>query len=243
MKKTDFRTKITMLSLTLVLAIGILPTVQTYKTQAAIPVPVADSNATTFSTGSYHSLIIKNDGSLWTYGTNTYGQLGDGTTTSNPSPTAPIMNDVIAVSARAEQSFAIKNDGTLWAWGSNSAGQLGDGTTEKRLSPVKIMDGVAAVKAGITCTLAIKTDDTLWAWGSNSRGQLGDGTANNRLKPVKIMDNVITADTSGYHSVSAGGAVHVLAMKNDGSLWGWGRNDDGLLGNGKKIAAMCQLKS
>ncbi|MCL1859732.1 MAG: hypothetical protein FWF92_10945 [Oscillospiraceae bacterium] len=186
--------------------------------------------------GNKHSLAIKNDGSLWAWGNNNFGSLGDGTIGTNESKSTPvkIMDDVIAISAggqnNGDHSFAIKSDGSLWAWGNNSYGQLGNGEIKDyNPTPVKIMDGVMAISAGDLHSFAIKNDGSLWGWGNNSGGRLGDGTFtipdkenNDKTTPIKIMDDV-TAISAGPHS---------LAIKNDGSLWVWGINMYGSLGDG-----------
>lgn len=177
------------------------------------------------SAGQAHSLAVKTDGVLWAWGYNDYGQVGDGTTTDLHNP-VKVMDDVVAVSAGNYYSLAIKVDGTLWAWGKNSNGQLGDGTTTDRLSPVKVMDNVVAVSAGENHSLAIKTDGSLWAWGDNFYGELGIGTSRNDTPvtvPVKVMDNVSTVSS---------GIGNSFAVRTDGTLWAWGRNDCGKLGVG-----------
>lgn len=159
-----------------------------------------------------HALIIRCDGSLWAWGSNDAGQLGDGTTISQNRP-VHIMDSVAMVTGGISHSVALKTDGSLWAWGSNNHGQLGDGTTESRLAPVKIMDSVVYISAFYRQTFAIQDDGSLWAWGRNDEGQLGDGTRVDRHVPVKTMDSIL--------SVSAG-SHHGMAIKTDGSLWRWG---------------------
>ena len=168
------------------------------------------------ATGQFHSLALKPDGSLWAWGQNGPGQLGDGTNTDRLTP-VQVLTEVAAVTAGENHSLAIKADGSLWAWGSNSWGQLGDGTTTFQSTPAQVLTEVAAVSAGLRHTLALKTDGSLWAWGWNANGQLGDGTTTDRWTPVQVL--------TGVAAVSAG-SRHTLALKTDGSLWAWGVGDD-----------------
>ena len=209
--------------------------VQLLPGMAAVALAQGETLAT-FSSGNFHTLFIKNNGSLWAWGGNEYGQIGDGTRTiygedefaqdedyglvlledNTKDIPVHIMDNVIAVSAGACHSMAIKSDGTLWGWGENEHGELGDGTTNDSVTPKKIMDSVSAVSAGLHYTMAIKTDGSLWAWGINLKGQLGDGTAVNRKRPVKVMDSVKFVST---------GQDYTMAVKADGSLWSWGANN------------------
>lgn len=182
------------------------------------PVKIMDS-VVSVSAGGWSTMVIKTDGSLWAWGSNLYGKLGDGTTTDRHTP-VKIMDSVTAVSAgELGHTMAIKTDGSLWAWGCNDYGQLGDGTIKDCYSPIKIMDSVTAVSAGFGHSMAIQPDGSLWAWGWNIFGQLGDGTTTDRHTPVKIINSVVSVSGS-------------MAIKEDGSLWTWGNNERGLLGNG-----------
>ena len=142
------------------------------------------------STSGAHTLALDVNGTLWAWGNNRHGSLGNGTTEDRHSP-VQIMQDVTFIATGAANSFAITSDSTLWAWGNNTFGQLGDGTTENRCSPVQIMQNVVEVASGGgNHTLAVTADGTLWTWGLNTLGQLGDGTTENRYSPVRIMDGV-----------------------------------------------------
>ena len=170
-----------------------------------------------------HIMAIKKDGSLWAWGDNRYGQLGDGTTTSQYNP-IKIMDDVIAVSSGSGFTMVIKNDGSLWAWGDNRFGQLGDGTNEARHSPVKIMDDVISVSAGHEHTVAIRTDGSLWAWGWNVTA-FDEVSYEIRIEyaPIKIMEDVVAVSINGEASPSPGSSRAItMVIKEDGSLWSWG---------------------
>ncbi len=176
------------------------------------------------SLGEHHSGAITEDGSLWMWGWNINGQLGDGTTEEKHTP-VKVMENVKMISLGEYHSGAIKEDGSLWMWGYNVCGQLGDGTTEEKekLIPVKVMENVKSVGLGDFYSGAIKEDGSLWMWGDNGYGQLGDGTNESKDIPVKIMENVKNVSFSDDHSG---------AIKEDGSLWMWGDNGYGQLGDG-----------
>jgi alpha-tubulin suppressor-like RCC1 family protein len=181
--------------------------------------------------GEYHTVAIGSDGTLWAWGYNYYGQLGDGTTTDRHSP-VQIGTDTnwVFVAAGSIHTVALKSDGTLWAWGYNGHGQLGDGSTTQRTSPVQMGTGTnwVAVAAGWIHTVALKSDGTLWAWGYNGCGQLGDGSTIDRYSPVQIGSG------TNWVSVAAGGE-YTLALKSNGTLWALGRNNYGQLGDGSTI--------
>ncbi len=180
------------------------------------------------SSGDYHNVGIKSDGTLWTWGVNYYGQLGNGNTSDTISPIQiGTETNWQSVSAGGYSTFAIKTDGSLWAWGYNNFGQLGDGTLINRTIPTRI--GTATnwqvVESSGNHTLAIKTNGTLWAWGNNNLGQLGDGTGVNKVVPTQV-------GTSTNWQKLALGDLHSLAIKTNGTLWAWGFNGTGQLGIG-----------
>ena len=174
--------------------------------------------------------VIDRDGVLWMWGD---GDLGDGVLSWNRTSNDPVrvMENVQAVSMGSDFTAALQTDGSLWTWG---WGILGNGTAYDE-TPVKVMDGVAAVSTCGDTTAVIKDDGSLWMWGSNEYGQLGTGTTGGdtvsdwglsyQSTPVKVMDDVAAVSVSLYHTA---------AIKTDGSLWTWGLNDCGQLGNGRK---------
>jgi alpha-tubulin suppressor-like RCC1 family protein len=182
--------------------------------------------------GYYHTTAVKTDGTLWTWGFNGSGQLGTGTTTdrSSPGTTAGAGTTWCQVSTGGTHTMAIKTDGTLWTWGTNYCGQLGDGTTTYRSSPGTTAGGGTTwcqVGDGRQATMAIKTDGTLWTWGNNCFGRLGDGTTTNRSSPGTTAGAGTT-----WCQVGDGSYYHTAAVKTDGTLWTWGSNFDGQLGDG-----------
>jgi hypothetical protein len=202
-------------------------------TSRSSPGTVAGGGTTWYaaSAGCAHTAAIKIDGTLWTWGCNNSGQLGDGTATSRSSPGTVAGGGTTwcFVSAGADHIAAVKTDGTLWTWGANSSGQLGDGTTTGRSSPGTTAGGGTNwcfVVASSSHSAGIKTDGTLWTWGFNTSGQLGDGTATSRLSPVTVAGGGTT-----WRTVSARGD-HTVAVKTDGTLWTWGANGSGQLGEG-----------
>ena len=176
-----------------------------------------------------YSLLVKSNGTLWAWGRNDYGQIGNGTTTDVYSP-IQTMDKVIQtqIGCPLFSSCAVKCDNTLWAWGRNSDGELGDGTIIEKHSPIKVMDNISQVSCTYH-TLALDTDGRLWAWGDNDYGQIGDGTAYNTTRKVLVMSNV---------SQIAAGASHSLAIKTGNTLWSWGLN----LVDGKNVKRYSPVK-
>jgi alpha-tubulin suppressor-like RCC1 family protein len=194
-------------------------------TVAAASVPWAN-----VSPGAANSAGVKTDGSLYTWGDNTQGELGNGTTgsTHQLSP-GKIGTGYTAAFTGTFFALAITTDGSLFGWGRNSTGQLGIGTTSNVTLPTLVGTGFVTAAGGFLHALGIKTDGTLWAWGDNEEGELGDGTTTNRTSPVQVG-----TDTD-WASVSAG-YYYTLAIKTDGTLWAWGYTIAGQLGIGSFTA-------
>jgi alpha-tubulin suppressor-like RCC1 family protein len=183
------------------------------------------------ATGGVHVGAIKTDGTLWLWGLNLYGNVGDNTTTTPVSPVQTISGGTNwkQVSCGGNATTAcIKTDGTLWTWGYNADGTLGDNTIVDKSSPVQTVAGGTnwkQVATGTYHTAAIKTDGTLWIWGSNSSGQLGDNTIVSKSSPIQTV-----AGGTNWKQVT-GGDFYTACIKTDGTLWTWGSNDNGQLGN------------
>jgi hypothetical protein len=141
------------------------------------------------SGGGHDSVALASDGTVWAWGWNGYGQLGDGTTTDRIVP-VPVggLAAASALTAGAFHSLALESDGTAWAWGRNGNGQIGDRTGSDRLAPVEVfaLAGVTAVAAGRQHSLALASNGRVWAWGWNQDGELGDGTTTDRQAPVQV---------------------------------------------------------
>jgi len=197
---------------------------------STVPIQVTGLNSVTaIAAGSNHTVALKGDGTVWTWGDNDDGQLGDGTFTTSTVPVQVTgLNGITAIAAGSNHTVALKGDGTVWAWGDNSNDQLGDGGIEKT-SPVPVqvygLNGVTAIAAGGFHTIALKGDGTVWTWGLNIYGQLGNGTfiTNNIPSQVPVFTGV---------TAIAGGGFHTIALKGDGTVWTWGWNIYGQLGNG-----------
>ena len=197
------------------------------------------------SAGFLHTLALKNDGTVWAWGYNMYGQLGDNTSDNRTAPVqvkgpggAGFLTGMKAVSAGYAHSMALKTDGTVWAWGYNYIGQLGDNTHDGRTAPVQVkgpggagfLTDVTGISAGGDHSAAVKEDGTVWAWGSNSRGQLGDGTTTSSESPVQVLGPGGVGFLTGVKAVHAG-RTHTVVLKDDGTVWAWGDNENGQLGD------------
>lgn len=181
-----------------------------------------NSNVTAVSLGEHHSGATTQNGDLYVWGNNEYGQLGNGTTTDSSTP-KKIMSKVKSISLGCCHSGAITENGDLYMWGCNNYGELGDGTTTNRYTPTKIMSNVKSVSLGYHRSGAITENGDLYMWGNNDRGVLGDGTETNRYIPTKIKSNVKSVSLSSSNSA---------AIDENSDLYMWGRNFEGQIGDG-----------
>jgi alpha-tubulin suppressor-like RCC1 family protein len=192
------------------------------------------TNPATISAGYTTSLALMSNGTLLTWGTDRKGEMGQ--TSPNifsyhPIPVLGISN-VVSVSDDFQEPEALSSDGSIWMWGWNNLGQLGNGNTNDQHIPARVLNLTNMIFAGPTGdrnNCAIRADHTVWTWGRNYNGQLGIGTADQNAHPLPMQvppfgkANVILVQTPDWHS---------LALEADGTLWAWGSNDHGQLGNG-----------
>ncbi len=226
----------------------------------------AEIGARNFCAGIYFCAFIKEDQTLWTCGgAGSIGSMmmmpadwiaGDWMEGSRGVP-VKVMDHVKSVYSNGDMTcYAITTDNSLWALGENN-GAFGDGTVQPSRIPVKIMDDVVYVESKKYswyepgayqsihqgyAVIALKSDGTLWGWGTNHWGELGDGTCNPHLTPVKIMDHVVYAANATYYSGMTDDVASTYAIQSDGSLWAWGHNHAGQLGNGNRDSQLSPVK-
>lgn len=197
---------------------------------------------------AHSAYALKDDGTVWSWGNNLNGRLGDNTTTNRSTPVQVSgLTGVIALTANFGGSsiYALKSDHTLWAWGFGSNGRLGTGDTNDALVPVQVLKGaspsssaylenVTAVAAGNASAYAILSDGTLWAWGSNAYGNLGTGNTTQVFTPVQVLKGASSSGSAYLEGVTAvtASAATTHAIKSDGTVWSWGNGGNGEMGNG-----------
>ena len=182
------------------------------------------------SAGGSFMLAVRTNGTLWSWGRNISGGLGDGFSTSRSSPVSVVggFTDWKQASAGLTHSVAVRTNGTVWAWGCNSCGQTGDLTTVSKSSPVSVVGGFTdwcQVSAGSLHTAAIRANGTAWSWGNGTSGELGDSSIVTKSSPVSVVGGF-----TDWCQVSAGNAFSV-AVRTNGTLWAWGSGQYGRLGN------------
>jgi len=208
-----------------------------FSTQNVSVEPLAFHTAPMVAAGGDHIVALRNDGTVWTWGSNWKGQLGDGTTTTRNTPVqVQNLSNVTAVAAGADHTVALRNDGTVWAWGCGNYGQLGNGNfwdsgevPHYRTRPVQTqnLNNVTAIAAGGDYTVALRNNGTVWAWGGNF-SEMG-GTISESAVPVQVQNfNNVTAIAVGGDSNSG---AHAVALRSDGTVWTWGANWADQLGN------------
>lgn len=197
------------------------------------PVPVTGFTAggtpiSAISVGGFHTCALRSDGTLWCWGNNGTGQLGNGTTSSSNIPVQATITDVAAIDAGGNFTCAVKSNGSVWCWGTNISGQLGINSVVSTNTPTQVQgltSGFIQVSCGDQHACAVKSDGTIRCWGEGSTGQLGNNATLDSLVPVQV-----SSMTTGI-SVTTG-MSHTCAINNSGAALCWGANNYGQIGNG-----------
>jgi alpha-tubulin suppressor-like RCC1 family protein len=197
---------------------------------SSVSLTVTDASGHT-ATATLPLTVAVLSGTVFAWGPNSSGELGDTTTTDSATPVAVVnLTQVTATASGSHANYAVRSDGTAWAWGSNYWGQLGLGNNTDVHVPTQIpgLTGVVAMAAAGFAAYALKSDGTVWAWGDNADGDLGDGTMTERKSPVQV---------SGLSSVTAlaASAQTAFALESGGTVWSWGSNANGSLGTGAPV--------
>jgi alpha-tubulin suppressor-like RCC1 family protein len=211
-----------------------------------------DNSITEVAAGDYTSFAVKNDGSLWVWGSNQYGARGDGT--SGDALTVPVQVPlplhVSTPSRRGKHAIAvgtgvyaaIDTDGQVWTWGVNWNGRLGDGTTNSRYTPARVkksaspedyLSGIVSIAAGGGTIAALDADGAVWTWGAGANGALGNGFTTDSSFAVQVLqggDNNTTTPLVGISEVACGSSGFCLALARYGTVFGWGNNAFSQLG-------------
>lgn len=194
------------------------------------------SNVKAIAAGWAHSLALKDDGTLWAWGYNSEGQVGNNSDNVYEPTPVQVLDNVAAISAGNQHSLVLKNDGTVWAWGNNGTGQLGIAPGPGKKSPQQVLglSGITRVYASDDNSAAL-AGNSLYVWGANNQGQLGDGTKNARAGVGSVL-------LSGVKDISGSG-YSLIAQKTDNSIWVWGYNSNGQLGNGTNNNSLIPIQS
>lgn len=227
------------------------------------PVPTRDTNGlgqlhriVSVTTASGTSLALREDGSLWSWGANAQGQLGIGSTVNQRTPVkvhgpnnVGYLNQVTAICGNYESVFALKSNGTVFGWGWNGTGVLGDGTYfNSRTTPVQVtettdgfLDSIAAISSGSEHAAALQSNGEVWAWGWDYSGELGTGTGNTSFSAVHVLNSGGTANFTNAIAVACGYNFSVV-LRNDGTVWTFGNNEFGQLGDGTYLSSLLPVQ-
>lgn len=219
-------------------------------TPSTKPTPILGiSGVSAVSAAKGVNLALKADGSVWSWGLNEFYRYVDaGNSKTLPvlcSPGYPLtrnvpapiriegLEQVVQISTGGDFGAALSSNGTVWTWGANGAGELGTGETADHVcAPTQVpgLTGITAIATGFGHVLALKSDGTVWSWGSNGRGQLGNGTQVSSNVPVRVpgLADIVAISAADHYDAAAG---HSVAVDSLGTVWAWGDNSDGQVGN------------
>ena len=210
-----------------------------FNVSTSSPVLVVGSHSfVQITAGLEYVMGLKIDGSVWTWGGNVYGELGNQTTTSSTSPVLVVGNhSFVAIAAGGYVSMGLKSDGSCWCWGDNTSGSLGNNSTTAASSPVLVVGNhsfISISSGGSTSSTyqnqaGLKADGSVWCWGSSRYGSIGNGQGGvSYSSPVAVIGN------HSFNIIMTGPA-YMGAMKNDGSIWMWGAGSSGRLGQNVNV--------
>ena len=185
-------------------------------------------------TGAGFGLGLRADGAVWSWGS-----------APGSAPVAGLAN-ITEVAASPYTAMALKGDGTIWMWGDNSYGQLGDGTVTSSGVPVQVsqasgLTSAIAVASGFSHSVAVKSDGTVWSWGANYSGEAGNGTQQNYIAETQWRSPTQATGLANVVAVAAGN-THTLALRSDGTVWAWGSNTNGELGDATNILRLTPVQ-
>ena len=206
-------------------------------TKSTVPVQVSGlTGVTAIAAAIGTGYALRSDGTVWSWGDNSHSKLGDKSATSSDVPVQVAdLTSVTSISGGDESGYALRSDGSVWAWGDNSLGQLGNNDISVNASAVAIqvygLTSVTAISGGGLSANALRSDGTVWSWGYNIAGELGNGTSD-----VYSVVPVSVSGLTGITAIADGGAA-VYALASDGTVWSWGDNMDGELGNNSMTAS------
>lgn len=215
------------------------------ETTAQVVVGEREKDIYKIVSGPTHTVLLKNDGTVWTWGDNTNGELGKGTIGGKEATEAKqvigvggtgYLEDIVDIAAGGSFTIALKKNGQVVAWGLNDYGQLGS-ASDKAEAPIYVKDyngniltGVVDISAGYRQAVALKADGTVWNWGANNYGQLGNNTTVNSSYAVQVLDSTGSEYLTGVKQISSGGEF-ISALKEDGTVWSWGHGLYGQMGD------------
>jgi alpha-tubulin suppressor-like RCC1 family protein len=217
------------------------------------PVQVKGPNGVGFLTGvvavaagDWHAVALKSNGTVWSWGWNGEGSIGDNTTTQRATPVQVVglggvgtLTNITQIASDEYSTLALKSDGTAWAWGGNGYGELGDNTTTQRRAPVQVvgpngvgfLNSVTTLAASVYTGHALRADGTVWSWGYGANGQLATDTTANSSTPIRAVSPNGLGVFPGARAIVSG-YYHTLVLKTDGTVYGFGYNIEGELGDG-----------
>jgi alpha-tubulin suppressor-like RCC1 family protein len=212
----------------------------------------SDAQVKQIAAGSSMSEVLLNDGTVWSAGRGLEGEMGNGLyAATNTAPTKASISNVVSIAAGQYSAYAVRNDGSVWSWGWNAYGQLGNNSSvDKSPTPVQVtgLSSVIQVTAENDTGVALRSDGTVWTWGQDADGDLGNNTectpssgCEGSTVPVQVHGPGNAGYLTGIVAI-ASGQNYTLALQSDGTVWGWGADNYGQLGDNSRVAKMVPVE-